>query len=246
MNVYIYDDFLNKSRYRRALGKIEIRLTDLGLNGKIIRLGTIKNVKEVIQAEVKNGAKNIVAVGDNSTVNKVVSALISNKAYDFFQKEILFSIIPIGANNSIASSLGIKKGEESCNIILARRIKTIDLGWAGKTIFLGKAELSTDFAEIEIDESYKIEIRKNITAQILNIADLKNLPNLNKINPKDKKLNISINKGKDKTFIATNNIQIHGSGNLTLDSSLIEPLPVKIGILNQKLNVIVGKDRNFN
>lgn len=246
MNVFIYDDFLNKSRYRRALGKIEIRLTDLGLNGKIIRLGTIKNVKEVIQAEVRNGAKNIIAVGDNSTVNKVVSALISNKAYDFFQKEILFSIIPIGDNNSIASSLGIRKGEESCNIILARRIKTIDLAWAGKTIFLGKAELNTSSAEIEIDENYKIEIAKNINVQILNIADQKNLPNISKINPKDKKLNIVINKGKDKTFIATNNIQIYGSGELILDSSQVEPLPVKLGILNQKLNIIVGKDRSFN
>lgn len=246
MNVYIYDDFLNKSRYRRALAKIEIRLTDLGLNGKIIRLGTIKNVKEVIQAEVKNGAKNIIAVGDNNTVNKVVSALISNKAYDFFQKEILFSIIPIGDNNSIANSLGIKKGEESCNIILARRVKTIDLAWAGKTIFLGKAELNSNSAEIEIDEKYKIEVSKGINVQILNIADQKNLPNLSKINPKDKKLNISINKGRDRTFIASNDIQIHGLGELILDSSLVEPLPVKLGILNKQLNIIVGKDRSFN
>lgn len=246
MNVYIYDDFLNKSRYRRALGKIEIRLTDLGLNGKIIRLGTIKNVKEVIQAEIKNGAKNIIAVGDNHTVNMVISALVSNKAYDFFQKEILFSIIPIGDNNSIAHSLGIKKGEDSCNTILARRIKTIDLAWAGKTIFLGKAELFSKSAEIEIDDQYKIEIDKNIKAQIVNIADKKTSFDINKVNPKDHKLNISINKGKDSTYIASDNIQIHGSGELIIDSSLIEPLPVKLGVLKQKLNIIVGKDRNFN
>ncbi|NCB20902.1 MAG: hypothetical protein EOM88_03200 [Clostridia bacterium] len=245
MNVYIYDDFLNKSRYRRTLGKIEIRLTDLGLNGKIIRLGSIKNVKDLIQAELKNGVKNFTAVGNNNTVIKVVSALVSNKAYDFFQKEILFSIIPIGENNSIANSLGIKKGQESCNIILARRIKTVDLAWAGTTVFLGKAELKTNYAEIEIDEKYKIEIEKNINAQILNISDIKNLINIDRINPNDKKLNISINKGKDTTYIASNNIQIHGSGELLLDTSLVESLPVKLGILKQKLNIVVGKTRNF-
>ncbi len=246
MNVYIYDDFLNKTRYRRILTKIEIRLTDLGLNGKIIRLGTIKNVREVIQAEVKNGAKNIIAVGNNETVNKVVSALVSNKAYDLFQKEILFSIIPIGDNNSIADSLGINKGEESCNIILARRVETIDIAWAGKNIFLNKAELVTTFAEVEIDNAYQLEIKKNVLLQIININNNKNIPYLEKINPKDQLLNISINKGKDETFIATNNIKIKGSGELLLDSCISEPIPIEIGLLKQKINIIVGKNRSFN
>ena len=141
--------------------------------------------------------------------------------------------------------MGIKKGQESCNIILARRIKTVDLAWAGTTVFLGKAELKTNYAEIEIDEKYKIEIEKNINAQILNISDIKNLINIDRINPNDKKLNISINKGKDTTYIASNNIQIHGSGELLLDTSLVESLPVKLGILKQKLNIVVGKTRNF-
>ena len=38
---------------------MEIRLTDLGLNGKIIRLGGIKNIKGTIQNEIKLGAKTI-------------------------------------------------------------------------------------------------------------------------------------------------------------------------------------------
>jgi len=156
MNVYIYDDFLNKSRYRRALAKVEIRLTDLGLNGKIIRLGAIKNVREVIQSEIKNGAKNIIAVGNNETVNKVVSAIMSSKSYDLFKKELLFSIIPIGDNNSIAESLGIKKSEDACNIILARRVENINIAWARKNIFINKLELVNNGLKIEIDKKYEI------------------------------------------------------------------------------------------
>lgn len=245
MNVYIYDDFLNKSRYRRALTKAEIRLTDLGLNGKIIRLGTIKNVREVIQSEIKNGAKNIIAVGNNETVNKVVEALISNKTYDFFQKEILVSIIPIGDNNSIADSLGIKKGEDSCNTILARRVETIDVAWAGKSIFLSKAELISDNASVQIDNKYNIEVNKKITVDFSNINDSKNNLYSERITPKDSLLNIIINKGKDSTFITSDKIQIKGAGELILDSSLIEKLPTELGILKQKINVIVGKNRSF-
>jgi hypothetical protein len=246
MNVYIYDDFLNKSRHRRSLNKIEIRLTDLGLNGKIIRLGTIKNVKEVIQSEVRNGAKNIIAVGNNETVNKTINALLSNKDYDFFKKELLFSIIPIGDNNSIAESIGVKKGEEACNIMLARRVESLDVAWAGKNIFLNKAELISNEATVKINNQYNIEVNKKIDLQIVNISDRKNDYHLDKISPQDEKLNIVINKGKDNTLISSDDIKISGTGELILDSCIRESLPLEIGIIKQKINIIVGKDRNFN
>ncbi|MDX9778789.1 MAG: diacylglycerol kinase family protein [Patescibacteria group bacterium] len=246
MNVYIYDDFLNKSRYRRALAKVEIRLTDLGLNGKIIRLGAIKNVREVIQSEIKNGAKNIIAVGNNETVNKVVSAIMSSKSYDLFKKELLFSIIPIGDNNSIAESLGIKKSEDACNIILARRVENINIAWAGKNIFINKLELVNNGLKIEIDKKYEIElINKKNSAQIINIADKKSLNFFEKISPQDNLLNIMIDKGKDETFIASKNIKIKGLGEVILDSCLLEKTPIDIGLLQENLNIIVGKERSF-
>jgi len=246
MNVYVYDDFLNKSRYRRALAKVEIRLTDLGLNGKIIRLGAIKNVREVIQSEIKNGAKNIIAVGNNETVNKVVSAIMSGKSYDLFKKELLFSIIPIGDNNSIAESLGIKKSEDACNIILARRVENINIAWAGKNIFINKLEIIDSDLKIEIDNKYEIElINKKNSAQIVNIADKKSLNFFEKINPQDNLLNIMIDKGRDETFVASKNIKIKGTGEVILDSCLLEKTPIDIGLLQENLNIIVGKERSF-
>lgn len=245
MNVYIYDDFLNKSRYRRSLSKIEIRLTDLGLNGKIIRLGAIKDVKEAIRSEVKNGAKNIVAVGNNETINKTISALMGDKIYDFFKKEVLFSIIPVGDNNSIAESIGVKRGEEACNIILARRVESIDIAWAGKNIFFNKAELVSSSANLIIDDKYELEINKKINLQIVNISDRKNICNIEKINPQDQLLNIIINNGKDSTLISSDNLKIHGEGRLILDSCIEEEIPINIGLTKERVNMIVGKNRNF-
>jgi hypothetical protein len=245
MNVYIYDDFLNKSRYRRALNKVEIRLTDLGLNGKIIRLGAIKNVKDVIQAEIKNGIKNIIAVGNNETVNKVVSAMIGNKAYGFFQKDLLFSIIPIGSNNSVAASFGIKKEEEACNILLARRIKQIDIGVAGHNIFLNKAELASDDAKIEVSGEYSLEFSRKTNLKIINLDDENGSMHQQKINPYDGKLNIIIDKNGDNTFITSNHLKISGSGELILDESISLALPVEVGIIPEKINIIVGKERSF-
>jgi len=247
MNAYIYDDFLNKSRYRRSINKVEIRLTDLGLNGKIIRLGAIKNIKDVIQAEIKNGIKNIIAVGNNETVNKVISAMITNKNQGFFQQDVLFSIIPIGGNNSIANSFGIKKEEDACNILLARRIKKIDIGYAGNNIFLNKAELSSSDAVIEIANDYHIEINQKTHVKIININDDNKLIFKDKIFPNDDHLNLIVSgKNQDNTFITSNHMKISGSGEIILDESLIAPLPSEIGIIPQKINIIVGKDRSFN
>ncbi|MDD3285703.1 MAG: diacylglycerol kinase family protein [Patescibacteria group bacterium] len=246
MNTYIYDDFLNKGRYRRALNKVEIRLTDLGLNGKIIRLGSIKNVKEVIQAEIKNGVKTIVAVGNNATANKVISAMITNKAYGFFQKDVLFSIIPIGDNNSIAASFGIKKEEEACNILLARRIKQIDIGIAGNNIFLNKAEMVSEQAEVKINEDYILEINKKTPVKIINLNDDAKLSLGQRIDPYDNKLNLIIEKKPgDTTFITGDDFKISGQGNLILDESIEVPLPVEVGLIKEKINIIVGKDRIF-
>ncbi|MDD2681124.1 MAG: diacylglycerol kinase family protein [Patescibacteria group bacterium] len=247
MNAYIYDDFLNKNRYRRSLNRVEIRLTDLGLNGKIIRLGAIKNIKEVIQAEIKNGIKNIIAVGNNETVNKVISAMITNKNYSPFQKDVLFSVIPIGGNNSIANSFGIKKEEDACNILLARRVKQIDVAYAGNNIFLNKAELISNDAIIEINSDYHIELDSKTNVKIINVNDDSKLMFKDKIYPNDDNLNLIVGgRNADNTFITSDHIKMRGTGEIILDESIVISLPSEMGIIQQKINIIVGKDRSFN
>ncbi|MEI6835266.1 MAG: diacylglycerol kinase family protein [Candidatus Falkowbacteria bacterium] len=247
MNIYIYDDYLNKSKYSRILNRVEIRLTDLGLNGKIIRLGAIKNIRDVIQNEIKNGAKTIVAVGNNQTVNKIIGSVIDNELYGFFQKNILFSIIPIGEDNSIADSLGIRKEEEACNILLARRVKKIDIGIVNNYYFLNKATIPCQDTVLEIAGEYSIESQEKGVINIFNLksdtSDDKNL----KINPIDGKLDVYIkNKNRDLSFISTKKIKITNPNYpLVLDGIIEIKTPADIGIISGKLNVVVGKDRSF-
>ncbi len=246
MNLYIYDDFLNKSRYNRAINRIEIRLTDLGLNGKIIRLGTIKNIKSLIQQEVRNGAKNIIAVGNNSTANKVASALVDDKLSDLFSKDILFSLIPIGENQSIANALGIKNEAEACNIILARRIEKIDIGQAGRYYFLNKAEIKKSLINVDFSEQYNLEIPKKSSLSIYNLNDNPKLKANNKLKPNDGALDMFITgKSGDYSYFSVEKIKISGPGQLILDNSIKINLPINVGVIRNKLKIIVGKDRLF-
>ena len=223
---------------------MEIRLTDLGLNGKIIRLGGIKNIKGTIQNEIKLGAKTIIAVGNNQTVNKIIGAIIDTEIYSDFQKKTLLGIIPIGDDNSIASSLGIKNSEEACNILLARRIEKIDLGLADKYYFLNQATIQSAGATLEID-NYVLEVSERGEIKIINL--LSDNKETVRSNPHDGKLEILIRTRKnDETYLTSSRFKISNpSEKLIIDGVAEVETPVEIGVMKDKVAVIVGKERMF-
>ncbi|NLZ74710.1 hypothetical protein GX917_02325 [Candidatus Falkowbacteria bacterium] len=244
MHVYIYDEHLNKAKYNRAINRLEIRLTDLGLNGKIIRLGGIKNIKATIQNEIKLGAKTIVAVGNNQTVNKIIGAIIDTEIYSDFKRKTLLGLIPIGDDNSIAESFGIKNIEDACTILLARRIKQIDLGLVGDYYFLNQASIQSAGTTLEIDD-YSLEIEERGEVKIINL--LSDQSEKIKSNPHDGKLDILIRtRKKDESFITAEKVKINNEQEKLLIDGVFEvETPSEISVLKNQVNVIVGKDRLF-
>ncbi len=243
MYVYIYDDYLNKGRYNKAINRMEIRLTDLALNGKIIRLSGIKNIKSAIQNEIRLGAKTIVAVGNNQTVNKIIGAIIEADIYSDFQKNTLLGIIPIGSDNSIANSFGIKNEEEACNILLARRIKKIDLGLIGDYYFLNEAEVQGKNTVINLGD-YSLEPQEKSLIKIINL--LSNADNTIDSNPHDGLLDVYISSRKrDKTLLRLDKFEIVSDHNVLVDGVIEVKTPTTVSVAKNKLNIIVGKNRSF-
>lgn len=245
MHVYIYDDFLDKGKYNKTINRIEIRLTDLSLNGKIIRLGGIKNIKGAIQNEVKLGAKTIIAVGNNQTINKIIGAIIDTDLYGDFQKKTLLGIIPVGDDNSIASSFGVKNEMEACNILLARRIEQIDLGLAGKYYFLNQASIQSLGTTIEVN-GCSLEVQEKGEISIINLLNNQQSETL-KSNPHDGLLDIYIKtKKKDETNLKADKIRISNPEHkLIIDGVLEVDTPIELGVLKNQVNIIVGRDRVF-
>lgn len=244
MHVYVYDDYLNKTKYNRTINRVEIRLTDLGLNGKILRLSGIKNIKAAIQNEIRVGAKTIVAVGNNQTVNKIIGAIIDDDIYGDFQKKTLLGIIPIGDDNSIATSFGIKNPEDACNILLARRVEKIDLGLAGNHYFLNEASIQSMGTTLEIGD-YSIKSTERGEVKIINL--LKDKDEDIRSNPHDGLLDIVIEtKKKDTTYLNATSFKVSNSEEKLIVDGIVEiDTPAEIGILKDRVNIIVGKDRMF-
>ncbi|MGI6373834.1 MAG: diacylglycerol/lipid kinase family protein [Patescibacteria group bacterium] len=242
MYVYIYDEYLNRPKYSRTINKLETRLTDLGLNGKIIRLSGIKNVKNAVQHEIKLGARTIIAVGNNQTVNKIMGAIIEVETTG--ETRPLLGIIPIGTDNSIATSFGIKDIEEACSILLARRIEKIDLGLVNNYYFLNQASIQSLNTLIKIDD-YSLEITERGIVKVINL--LSDPKEKIKSNPHDGKLDVLIKTRKrDESIITTKKLLItNPQEKLIIDEVLELNTPVEVSVMKNKISVIVGKNRSF-
>ena len=249
MHVYIYDSFVNQKQFDGLLAQIETRLTDLGLNGKISRLGAMMNIKDTVANELRRGAKTIIAVGNDQTVNQTVNALVGSS--------IPLGIIPVGKkNNSIAANLGIDSDLAACDIISARRIERLDLGLANNSFFLTKSSITTKGSIIEIDKSYSIEVMEEGEINIVNLPtdEKERLPEVS-FNPQDKKLELYIKTEAKKNFfkkilnqsIFTFNrlTIINKKYPLLLDGLTEVTTPAEIRVAEQKIQVIVGKNRSF-
>lgn len=247
MHIYIYDSFVNQKKYEKTLAAIETRITDLGLNGKIIRLGMMKNIYDLVKTELKRGAKTVVAVGNDSTVNQVINSLA--------ESDVPLGIIPIDGNNKIAAALGIEPDVLACDNLSARRIIRLDLGKANNNFFICSAKIANEGTAIDINNNYSIEAMGDGEVSVVNLAaDSEDvLPDI-KFNPQDGMLELYIKTKESKNFFkkinsqsifSLRNLSINSKHPLILDNSVKINTPAHISIAPQALSVIVGKERKF-
>jgi len=244
MYLYIYDSFLNDKKYNDLLIKIEKRVTDLGIKGRVARLSILKNMKELIIDGVREGVETIVVIGDNKTFSKVIN-IIANL-------NITLGLIPINNNNKIAKLLGIPPGSLACETLASRIIKRIDLGRVNKHYFISKAQINNGNIEINYG-NFKI-----MPTTEKNSITFYNFSNNKDFSPVDGILEMVIipikstffgKKNIKSTIFPFQNIKINSTSDeqatVLIDEQIIVKTPVKIKVDPKKLKVIVGGERKF-
>jgi diacylglycerol kinase family enzyme len=135
MYLYIYDNFLTEKKYQTQLYRIENRLVDLGIKGRVIRLNILKNMAEVVEDGIKQGVKTVVVIGNDLSFSKIINIIAD--------KDVTLGIIPVDDKSKIAKILGIPPLAAACEILAQRIVKKIDLEW-WEIIFLStRLQLST-------------------------------------------------------------------------------------------------------
>lgn len=258
MYYYIYDSFLSDKKYEMTTHRIENRLMDLGINGKIEKLTILKSLKELVEQAVKNNAETLVIVGNDKTVSKVISFLPNYS--------LTLGIIPVGPDNKIAEVLGIPEGERACDVLSSRIVEKIDLGKVNNSYFLSCLEIPVK-EEITLEcENYNISPLAN--SEMISICNFGNIFNdqflrRGKIyNPKDgvleaviclKPTSMGLFKIFQKEFTRDSvfpirKLKIKSTKEcvpIIADGEVVVKTPVSVEVVPKKLKVIVGKNRMF-
>ena len=239
MNIFVYDGFLDK--YKKTVRRVEENLNKLKLQGKIIYLRDVKNLKSSLESEINMGAKTIITVGNNETVNRIIG-ILSN-----ISEKIPLAIIPVGPNNSIAQSLGISNEKDACYILSGRRVEKIKLAQTSSSFFINNAKIKSSGTSIYIDGSYKLFPQKSGECTIYNLPPEKPIFDHINVDPQDNLLNLCIDMGgKRKTHLLAKKIEIKNEKHkIVLDDSIEINCPEEMSISGNSIPLIVGKERKF-
>lgn len=246
MYLYIYDSFLNDKKYTDLLIKIEKRITDLGIKGRVAKLSILKNMKELITDGVKEGVKTVVVIGNNQTFAKVINIVAD--------LDVVLGLIPV-EKSKIATILGIPPKINACDILASRIIKKIDLGKINNQYFIHSAEINNSEVVIEYN-SFKVQpATKENQITFYNFADV-NSPNSSPIDGLLEAVITPVKSnflGKKKslgdTVLPFNKIKVTSQEeeqiSILTDEQIIMKTPARISVSPEKLNIIVGPERNF-
>lgn len=165
MYTYVYDNFVTNKRHERLLSRVETRLTDLGISGRIERLTMFKNINEVVADAAEQGCETIVAVGNDETVGRLIDAIGGHT--------MAFGVIPIGDGpHGIAEMLGLEPGVEACNTLSRRVMHTVDLGRINGHYFLSSVRIPRTRASISCNGQYSVTPMEDNEVQVCNLAQV--------------------------------------------------------------------------
>lgn len=252
MYIYLYDSFLEHKKYNKLIAKIETRITDLGLNGKIIRLNPLNSISSIIDSELKLGAKTIVGLGDNSTLSNIINS-IANSEYAQINQSVTVGFIPIDNNNSIANCLGIDSINSACDILSNRRTKQINLGVVNdRHYFFTEAIIDNKNTIVEINENYTIETSNKGKTRVINIplspipGDLGDASNKLKVFIEQNEGKFFSQKKDNTSLIYFDKLRIINEQiPLILDYSTEIKNPTDIKMSDKGIKLIIGKNRSF-
>lgn len=250
MYCYVYDDFVSEKRHEKELARIEHRLTDLGISGKVIRLALFRNAEEMIRDEITRGATTVVAIGNDDTVRKVIDVVADSG--------VVFALIPLGPNNTLATALGVPEGLSACDTLSARIVETLDVGTINGKRFVGGVSVPNFRAELMCDDGrYKIVPNRAGLLEILNISTSR-LPEAIVANPHDGRLEavlrVSVPKGwmqfrheTGESVVPFEALAIRSDHPISAfaDGEELTGTRFDIGVEPGRFKVVIGRSRQF-
>ncbi len=244
---YIYDIFLSQKQFTKEVIKVENTLTDLGLQGHIVRISLISNVGHAIEDLLSRGVQTIVAVGSDQLFSTLAD-------YADSLKNITLALIPIGSHRLLADMLGIPNGEAACQILSARRIKYLRLGRINARYFIHSIVTQDTRVRLGCDRRFTASsMSENAIISVLNQPSDEDDSAAKKsdgtltvvVTPNIKPGLLRKRLPMPSTIVHTMHVCINEPRQvpLVIDGQKIIKTPVDVTTSDQTIRVIVGKNR---
>lgn len=241
--LYVYDQRLGERRYARLTQKIEARVLDLDIRGRIVRLSPLKNLRETVEDGVERGVKTVVAVGDDTTFYQLLNAAAS--------LNVVLGFVPIDSGSQLARALGIPPLEAAVDVVAARMVKRLDVGRANSHVFIDAAEIETpEEATLQMD-GYSLSVDSGCDVAVCNLGFTSRAAHGAVFNPTDGQLELVVRpraRGATATKLPIKQLLVKDRGQsvtVKLDSFGVVKTPVLIEVQTKNCKVIVGADRLF-
>ena len=249
MYTYIYDNELADKKYFALLTKIESRITELGLGGRVVRMNNLRNSRDALLEEIRRNPETLVVIGGDQLVSQVIS-LIGGSG-------IPLGIIPLGTGSKLAASLGINE-ENAVTVLSARRLVQMDLGVVDDRTFLKKADIFGSQLALEVDHDFVLHSLSGLNITVYNYLaedEANYLPK--RPVPTSGDLTLAMCKEAAQGFFkkeSNREVTCHNFKRLRLTGEDVKAVlddyvelnnPKEIVIMEKALSVIVGKERNF-
>lgn len=260
MFFYLYDSFVLDKKNEPILRQIEGRIIELGINGRIERLTPLRNLKEIIDAGLKQQAHTFIVVGTDATWLRVMNILAD--------QPVTLGLIPLSPTPSVLATLfGIGQTVEACNILSRRMTKPISVIKANQNHILTEltAELPAG-ATLRCDDSFRLIMQQPSRLHVMNLGKIIGYKETDqKLLPPHQDIAIDIEPQPvltrrvwpwggnastpgQMTHLATRKITIdHPEQSITalIDGTINLKCPITVTFKPKALKVIVGKQRRL-
>ncbi len=130
---YIFDNFAQSQKNIKTLDKVELRITDLRIEGERHKTSISKDVTVITKELLKRDVETLVIVGEDQSFYQAFSAVLKSG------KEVVLGYIPL-KNSFYSERLGIPLKEKACELISKRNIAHIRACSVNQFFYIFKAD----------------------------------------------------------------------------------------------------------
>lgn len=165
MFFYLYDTIVLDKKYSTLLDRIESRIIELGINGRVEKLTALRNMKELIELGIKNDAHTIVVLGSDQTFLRALQVVAQHP-------NCALGFLPI-SESTLGKLFGIQDPLDGCDTLSRRITKQLALGKANQTYFLQQVSLQLPAGSVvRCNDQWSVTTQQALTDCLIRHLDM--------------------------------------------------------------------------